>query len=753
MSRKNFYGEDLHDQNFEKHDLVGADFSNADCRDTRFKGANLSNAIFMGAKLHGADFSNANLREVNFTKASVKEASNSNRFSPFSINFSGAQIQGADFTKATLDNANFSNTKSGLNNFYSLFVAIISFCICVVSSFSSTIVATFAFYYFGQRNSYKEPSLMVFLLTWFFSVVFIIFLRTFVIPILFGSEAIKIHMIVGMCLIAITIALVAGRILLGGKTNFQDNALSDIKYILIIALIFLISLGISLYPGNFKETEIFILSKFPDLGNTVKGLGKTTDGKWVAGIIGAVVGGGLGCGFSYLAIKQDNGFSWLWRMYVKFAAFGGTIFSETYLTDANFSEASLKGAKFESKHSNLEKTFCKKTRWHKTKDFRYANIGGDGYLTIPKVQELVINQDLRLHNHPDDLIFDSLYLEGINLEGAILSTESSQSRTSFVGTNFANANLRDVDLKRANLIDVNFCGTDLTRAKLTGAVIKNWKINSETKLDDIECDFIFISDAPDENGIIQRVPHGNQKFKSGEFKSYIIDDMGTLQLFIPDDGNRQALAAAFLELIRDQGITLANFQGIEKSGSNVKVKIRVPENTNQGIIEQDFARRSQSSATISEAQNSQIDPDLQEITKNLDISQTQSLFDFVLKLIELIGEKMDRRISINGDGSYIELINGNYIIHGNYINTSQDLTQAAAQIQELLQQLQQKQPTITEEEATNKVAEDLANQARSNGTMREKLRNWGASLASETANELIVSSVIRIACSIAGIPL
>jgi len=742
-----------HKATFSDQDLSGKSFRNSDLRGAEFIRSNLYKADFSGTQLYGADFTDANLREANFTNASVEKILEPNNCSPFSINFSGAQIQGTDFTNAKLNKAKFHKTEAGLTHRYSFFVKFCTFLICLCSSFSSAIAGTFAFYYFSDRHYYRKPSLFIFIFTWFLSVVFTVTLRTLAlhIPILIGSYAIRTHMLFGMGLIAITIVLVGG-ITWGRKKESKDDSQSNIGLIIIIVILVLTMLVISLQPSLFKGYEYNIIRQFPALGIIVKGLGETTEGKWVAGIIGAALGGILGGGFSYLAIQGDKGFSLLWEMYVKFAAGGGTIFSGTDLTDANFSDASLKGAKFESNDSNIEKTFCKRTRWDNVRGFQYVSIEGHGYLNIPKVQQLVIKQQVGLYK-PDDRIFDGLDLESINLEGATLSTPNGQRRASFVGTNFANANLRGVDFKRANLINTNFCGTDLTGAKLTGAIIKSWQINGDTKLDDIECDFIFLSDSPDENGIQQKVPHGAQKFQQGEFKSYIIDDMGTLQLFIPDDVNRQALAAAFLELVRYQGIAVANFQGIEKAGSNVKVKIQVPENTNQGIIEQEFARTSQSSATISKAQDSQKDPDLQEINENLDINQTQSLFEFVLKLIELIGEKMGRRIYINGDGSYIELNGGDYIIHGNYINTSQDLTQAAAQIQELLQQLQQKQPNITEEEATNKVAEDLANQAQKNETIREKLKNWGASLASETANELIVSSVIRVACGIAGIPL
>jgi len=110
------------------------------------------------------------------------------------------------------------------------------------------------------------------------------------------------------------------------------------------------------------------------------------------------------------------------------------------------------------------------------------------------------------------------------------------------------------------------------------------------------------------------------------------------------------------------------------------------------------------------------------------------------------------RIINTGGGSYYESIDtggGNYI-QGDYLHMSQDLTQAAAQIQDLLEQLQKQGKTVNI--AQNRVAEDLANQAQNNPTVRDKLVKWGQSLGDATVTD-VVKGVVKLALRAAGIPI
>lgn len=112
------------------------------------------------------------------------------------------------------------------------------------------------------------------------------------------------------------------------------------------------------------------------------------------------------------------------------------------------------------------------------------------------------------------------------------------------------------------------------------------------------------------------------------------------------------------------------------------------------------------------------------------------------------GQSRTQVINTSG-GSYYESINtGNYI-QGNYINMSQDLTQAAVQIQELLERLQEHGVTV--DFIQEQVARDMATQAQNSAAMKDKLVRWGQSLR-DTAVSDPVKGVVKFALRLAGIP-
>lgn len=108
----------------------------------------------------------------------------------------------------------------------------------------------------------------------------------------------------------------------------------------------------------------------------------------------------------------------------------------------------------------------------------------------------------------------------------------------------------------------------------------------------------------------------------------------------------------------------------------------------------------------------------------------------------------DRHINTEG-GNYIESNRGVYI-QGNYIDMNQDLTQAATQIQDLIEQL--KNRGMTDDVAQEQVAKDIANQAQKNSAIKDKLVKWGQSLGDATVSD-VVKGAVKLAIRSAGIPL
>jgi|GEM_PF-976955 len=108
----------------------------------------------------------------------------------------------------------------------------------------------------------------------------------------------------------------------------------------------------------------------------------------------------------------------------------------------------------------------------------------------------------------------------------------------------------------------------------------------------------------------------------------------------------------------------------------------------------------------------------------------------------------DRHINTGG-GNYIESNSGVYI-QGSYIDMNQDLTQAATQIQDLIEQL--KNRGMTDDVAQEQVAKDMANQAQNNSAIKDKLVKWGQSLGDATVSD-VVKGAVKLAIRSAGIPL
>jgi len=88
------------------------------------------------------------------------------------------------------------------------------------------------------------------------------------------------------------------------------------------------------------------------------------------------------------------------------------------------------------------------------------------------------------------------------------------------------------------------------------------------------------------------------------------------------------------------------------------------------------------------------------------------------------------------------------------LSSTSNLTDAAQQIQDLLQKLQESGVSV--EDAKQQAANDLATQAEVNPTVMGKLVKWGQSLA-DTASQTTVSeaakSIVKLALQMSGIPL
>jgi uncharacterized protein YjbI with pentapeptide repeats len=694
--------KNLQNQNFSGQDLRGKDF---------FSGADLQGSNFSGAKLQGVDFSSAEIQGANFHKADLRGAKFISA-SGESVNFSNAEIQGADFSGAELSNANFTEANVGLSESGKLSIILFSVILSTFAAFLISIVSIFSIRFFrGSRQKLTVPILWIIGLL---SFVITVAIRTFLINSGRGDINL-IFVIVGTASIIM--------VLIGAAVAVTINESEDgIGNLLVATLpplgLLILSVVLSLYKIDVG-IEKALATHYPFLEQKiVHGLGETTEGKWFTGVFGALIGAPFGCWFARLAVVGDTKFSWLWKMYVQFASRSGTIFNEADLTDANFSSAILNGTDFR----NAKIT---RTSWRGVKSLEYVRVGNN-YLKYPIIRQLVLGLRLR------DKRFDGFNLEGINLESADLSYAS------FVGANLNQANLRNADLTNANLKQAKLDGTDLTQACLTGACVEGWNLSETTIIREAVCEFVFLKDNMDRDGIRKRLPQAPNIFNSGEFEQWVTGEHNTIQLLIRNNRSRQALATAFQQLIQNNpNITPEDFRDFRRVGdSDVLVTIRVPENAGEGAIAQEFER------VYQQAQK--------EALPNSVEHDNQPLFDFIVKLIDRLGASMGDHIFNYGTFSKFEQVNAQNFVQGDYINFNQDLVQAAAQIQDIIDQLQKQ--GITVEVAQKQVARDMATQAQHDPTVKDKLVKWGQSLGDAAVSD-VIKGVVKLAIRSAGIPL
>jgi len=163
--------------------------------------------------------------------------------------------------------------------------------------------------------------------------------------------------------------------------------------------------------------------------------------------------------------------------YLNGADLNGAYLREADLSEADLSEADLSGAYLSGaylRESNLIMA-----------DLSRANLNGAN-LSRAKLNRANLN----------GANLNGANLNGANLNGANLIIadligadlrEADLREADLYGTNLSGANLSGADLERSQVIHTNF-----HNATLTGSHIKDWHINSETDLDEVICEYVYL---------------------------------------------------------------------------------------------------------------------------------------------------------------------------------------------------------------------------------------------------------------------
>lgn len=400
------------------------------------------------------------------------------------------------------------------------------------------------------------------------------------------------------------------------------------------------------------------------------------------------------------------------RAYLTEANFTGACLTRAYLTGANLSEADLTGADLSG--ANFSGVYLSRTKLIGLDlsglDFTRAYLMGT-YLTGANLSDAdlsgadIIGADLSGTNLSD------ADLSGANLSDTNL-TGLDLSRANLSDTNLSALNLSRANLSRTNLSRTQAFGTDFTSAKFTGACLEDWSINAATKLNDIDCLYIYRKSDKQE-----RRPSSGE-FAPGEFTKLFQKALETVDLIFADGIDWKAFLLSFQELQAEYGEEKLSVQAFEKkSGGAFVVRLEVLPEANKAEIECRIKELYEIKLNALEgmyrkelqAKDEQIiiykeqSASIMSLAKEMAARPIQNIIDVKAtsesnSMSESYQSKYDQR---NSNNQFVDTAQTGSNSTFNQYNSSEQkktLAEAASEIQKLLKQLEETNPTATEPE-------------------------------------------------------
>jgi len=444
--------------------------------------------------------------------------------------FDFAVLQGIDFTRVNLEKSKFYKVNFGIKVgwqvfllFATLLLASLAGCFLAAGSLLATGLLT------KSSLPYGVSVLLSLSLTLFSSI-----RKNFVLGTIIGIGA-----LLPLLLLSITQPSPTNSLDISVPFFLGSGAIVLVSISIEIATLSLILLRVSLASIVIATVSTF----FPMLGVTIISVPITK----VMPIV--IVTIAISWHLSRKALTCSPGGLWRLQAVIAIVTRGGNSFKGAKLTDVDFTAATLKFCDF--REANLTRT-----RFYEVKALNYARLDNT-YLANPQIRQLVVTLNGQSQN------FDGLNLEGVNLQGAKLQNAS------FIGTNLNSANLRDANLSRAILKQAQLDGTDMTGATLTGACMEDWGITGSTKLEDVQCDYVFMRlETKDNPNRLRKPDNWGETFALGEFADFIKPYVNTLDLYHSQDIDPRAISIALKNLSTNHPEQELRFVAIERRGNN-----------------------------------------------------------------------------------------------------------------------------------------------------------------------------------------
>jgi uncharacterized protein YjbI with pentapeptide repeats len=310
-------------------------------------------------------------------------------------------------------------------------------------------------------------------------------------------------------------------------------------------------------------------------------------------------------------------------------------------------------------------------------------------------------------------------LRSVNLTGADLTATKLQ-RADLSNARLTSASFNSADLTQANLTRTQALSTDFTAATLTGTCLEDWNINHATQLNGVICTYFYWKDNNQE-----RRPSSGE-FEIGHFTRMFQEALDATDLIFRNEIDWQALHASFQKLKdENEAIELSSqvIQGREDSA--LVVRVNIPSSVDKDKIEDSLIQ-----------ENEYI------LVHKSFLKQTELLG----RIAETMAENQGIKNQFNGPvNSFVDTAQeGSHIAPTLYISTEQQntLTEAAKEIQDLLKQLEEANPTATEEQKKAYVT------ARTSRTLRKRAFNALQSGGKAALQELLENPYVNIGIAI-----
>ncbi len=698
------------------------------------------------------DFCRANLRGQSFEGKNLAGA-----------DFSEADIRGANFTGANLTSAKFCGASAGLQRRWAIGLLIFSWLLSGLSGWFYGFAGSLGALIFNNTDP----------------VIFSVGLLTSVLLTLFLTIAVNRGLAAGLGTLAIAaVVVIAVAVAL---TNFVftfafsiAGAAAGAVTIVVVAVAVAATGYVAGYIASFVAAAIAVTSTSSFIsnqavGDVVEELTEVSPSAfpWVSTAAVAVTLVGVYIGWS--ALRGDEKHAWIRPIAIAFAATGGTSFYKANLTEADFTLATLKS-------TDLRKATLIRTCWRDTIKLDHAR-PGETILADTAVRKLLVT------GKGNNKSYANANLRGANLIGADLTYADLKQ------ADISEATFQEACLEWANLTLTNAVSTNFTNAKMTGACLETWNIDSSTKLEDVDCQFVYLLEKPkhDKTDDRERRPSSGE-FAPGEFTKLFEEVLNTVDLIFRDGVNWEAFIKAF-DRVRDRvrvdnDGTELTVQSIENKGDNVFViKVNVPPDADKEKIHSDITQNYDRELKAIEdeyrlqlnAKDTEIGIYRQYSAEIIELAKLAASrpIQNVIKNLQGDGNMSERTINTGG-GNYNEKIKGDYVQGDKYdqsgnfgignmsggtiekganvggvINEAQpkNLAEVAAKIQDLLNYFEQNNPTIieaqrmvktaTERQPELKNAKVIEEAIEATPTLKQRLSAAGSAAYVETVKMLL----------------